>query len=247
MIESDPSHPHRLRLETRPAVSFAAAALVLMVGATGINLWIYSGALLPVGITVAMFACVSGLAVRGIATGYPHAGLGACNIVTLTRASLCAILIGALFQTELQATSSWTLFVIATIAFSMDGLDGWLARRESLVSDFGARFDMEIDALLGATLALLLWQSGKVGPEILALGFMRYAFVAASFVFPWLSAPLPQRFRRKVICVVQIAALIFLMTPIVPDAARLPVSLAATAVLMWSFAIDTLWLARRSK
>ena len=49
--------------------------------------------------------------------------------------------------------------------------------RSNEASSFGARFDMETDALLILVLAALVWQHGKAGPWILAAGLMRYAFV----------------------------------------------------------------------
>ena len=39
------------------------------------------------------------------------------------------------------------------LLLALDGLDGWAARRQGLVSAFGARFDMEVDALLILALA----------------------------------------------------------------------------------------------
>jgi hypothetical protein len=75
---------------------------------------------------------------------------------------------------------------------------------------------------------------------------MRYAFVAAAFVWPALQAPLPQSFRRKAICVVQIAALIFLIFPLTPQVAAMPVAAIAALLLSWSFLVDILWLVRRA-
>ncbi|MGA9251488.1 MAG: hypothetical protein WBV71_03470, partial [Roseobacter sp.] len=67
-----------------------------------------------------------------------------------------------------------------------------------------------------------------------------------SYIWPELRAPLPQAFRRKAICVVQIAALILLMFPLTPQAAALPVATLAVIALSWSFLIDILWLTRRA-
>ena len=49
----------------------------------------------------------------------------------------------------------------------LDGLDGWLARRAGMASAFGARFDVEVDALLIQALAILTWRYGKAGPWVL--------------------------------------------------------------------------------
>ncbi|MFH7468205.1 CDP-alcohol phosphatidyltransferase family protein, partial [Pseudomonas syringae group genomosp. 7] len=77
------------------------------------------------------------------------------------------------------------------------GVDGWLARRSGLVSRFGARFDMEVDAALALILSLHLLAGTAVGAEALVLGLARYAFVAAGLAWPWLSADLPPTDRRK--------------------------------------------------
>jgi len=98
-----------------------------------------------------------------------------------------------------------------------------------------------------AALSLVLLASGKVGVEILVLGFMRYAFVVASWVWPWLDAPLPPSFRRKLICVVQIAALIVLLSPVIGGPLAILISAGAAGLLCWSFLIDTRWLARQAK
>lgn len=189
---------------------------------------------------VALFTIIVVLCFRGLLHSYPHATFGACNIVTLCRAALVAVLAGAIFG----SAAPWMFFTIATIAFALDGIDGWLARRAGLVSTFGQRFDMEVDALLGAVIAIVLLSQGTVGPEILVLGFSRYVFVIAGLMWPALQADLPQSLRRKTICVVQIAALIVLVFPLSPSVIMMPVSVFAAVFLLWSFAVDTLFLMR---
>ncbi|WP_282128964.1 CDP-alcohol phosphatidyltransferase family protein, partial [Roseobacter litoralis] len=171
-----------------------------------------------------------------------HRSLGMGNGVTLIRAALVAVLAGAVVDAQ---PATWAVFALACMAFALDGLDGWLARRSGLTSAFGARFDMEIDALLGAVLALILLTDGHVGPEILFLGFTRYAFVVASLFLPKLRAALPDSLRRKTICVIQIAALIALICPLTPLWLMAPLSWGAAGLLLWSFASDTRWLLGR--
>lgn len=179
----------------------------------------------------------------GIAHSYPHPVLGACNAVTLARVAMVAFLAGAVGVADAHP---WVVFSVAALAFALDGVDGWLARRSGLVSGFGARFDMETDAGLGAILSLWLLVSGTAGPEILILGFMRYAFVAAAYVTPSLRAPLPESLRRKAICVVQIATLIILACPLSPAPVAAPLGAVAALLLSASFVTDILWLARRA-
>ena len=204
------------------------------------------GALVSVGL-FALLACVIAYLMRA---HYPHTRLGSANAVTLLRAALVCALVAPLAAevfapAPIPSQARWLITAIATLALVLDGLDGWLARRSGLSSSFGARFDMEVDAALGLILALSVAIAGTVGVWVLALGAMRYAYVLAGFALPWLNAPLPERFRRKLICVVQIGTLIVLT---VPGLGALPATLlaaSATLALGGSFAADIIWLARR--
>lgn len=177
---------------------------------------------------------------------YPHPRFGACNGVTLLRAGLGASLLAPLLSGDAgqAALGGWAVALVALFALSLDGVDGWLARRQGLASGFGARFDMEIDAGLALILALHAFADGMGGIVVLTLGVMRYVFVAASWVLPWMAAPLPDKFGRKVVCVIQIAALIALQVPILESGAALGIAWAAVTALIWSFGRDTLWLWR---
>ena len=102
---------------------------------------------------------------------------------------------------------------IASVAAALDGVDGWIARRTRTATAFGARFDMETDALLILVLSALVWKSGKTGPWVLASGLMRYAFVAAATIWPWMQEPLEPSRRRQEVCVVQVVALLVALLP----------------------------------
>lgn len=193
-----------------------------------------------------LVVAVTLVALRGL-DGYPHHRLGACNLVTLLRAGAAGVMTVALTAPEVVVPpmTGWALTALALASLSLDGVDGWLARRSGLASAFGARFDMEVDALFALVLALGLLATGKAGVWVLALGVMRYLFVAAAAVLPWLAAPLPDRLSRKTVCVVQIAALILMTAPPVAPPLSVAIGAAATAALVWSFAVDVVWLWRR--
>ena len=185
-----------------------------------------------------MGAVIAGLALR---RSFPHETLGACNVVTLARMTIVAGLVAPLV---FGAASGWALVAVASLALALDGLDGWLARRDRRASDFGARFDMEVDAAFA--LVLSLHALGTAGPLVLVLGLARYAFVAASLFLPWLARPLPERFGRKAVCVLQLAALILLQVPGIPPPVAFALVAVASAALGWSFGRDILhlWRAR---
>ena len=111
-------------------------------------------------------------------------------------------------------------------------------------SEFGARFDMEVDALLIMALSILVWQHGKAGGWVLLSGLLRYAFVAAGWIDPWLARPLPPSRRRQTVCVVQIVALCVALAPAVPVSASTIVAATALVALAASFLVDVIWLWR---
>lgn len=197
---------------------------------------------------LAVFALVAAIARARIGSGHPHARFGAANTITLARAAGTALLAAYLLQPQLlQGGAGWIAGTGAAVLLALDGIDGWLARRQGLASDFGARFDLEVDALLILVLAALALGLGKAGPWVLGLGLMRYAFALAARLMPPLRAELPPSLRRKTVCVLQIAALALLLLPgILPP---LSAAIAATAfiVLAWSFALDVRWLLRRDR
>jgi phosphatidylglycerophosphate synthase len=246
MLRNSVSIPARVQRDTPikgTAVGhFAGLVVALLIGLFGASLATY-GPSMATFVVMLMFSGVGAIALRGLKASRATF-LGAANVVTTTRAAMVAFLAGVILQPLTLDPLAWTIFAIAIVAFAMDGIDGYLARRNHTATPFGARFDMEIDALLGAVLSLILLTSGRVGPEILVLGFMRYAFVVLGFVWPWLNGPLPESLRRKTICVIQIGALIALLCPITPTVLLTPISMIASATLFWSFAADTLWLKR---
>jgi phosphatidylglycerophosphate synthase len=168
--------------------------------------------------------------------------LGTANLITATRALLVAVVAGAAVV-PITPSAAGLAVAIGSVAALLDLADGWVARRTGSTSAFGARFDMEVDALLILVLAGLVWRYGVTGPWVLASGLMRYAFVALARVWPWLARPLPPSRRRQAACVVQIVALLVALAPVTPA----PLGLAAAAIglgaLTWSFAVDVAWLA----
>ncbi len=224
-----------------PAVIFGALSAVLLAGIWVVSARVYSTAVVP----ALLFTVIALVAGAGLLRHYVHPSLGACNVVTLLRAALVCLLAGAIALPPATDAAAWILCAIASLALAMDGLDGWLARRSGLSSAFGARFDMEIDALLGAVLSLIVWQAGAGAVvAVFLLGFMRYIFVMATWIWPWLAAPLPENMRRKTVCVIQIAALIILLVPILPSGVFALIAYGAAGLLGWSFAVDITHLMR---
>jgi len=119
---------------------------------------------------------------------HPHATFGAANYVTFGRALLTIVL---LWIATLPPASrlAWAAGWVAGVIAALDGVDGWLARRSGTNSAFGARFDMETDAAFLMVMCILALRYGKAGAWVLAIGLMRYLFVAGGWLWPWLAGP----------------------------------------------------------
>ncbi|MEM9247569.1 MAG: CDP-alcohol phosphatidyltransferase family protein [Pseudomonadota bacterium] len=194
--------------------------------------------------TTVLYAAVSVITAWALRRSFPHGTLGYCNAVTQVRLALLALVATCLMA---DPTPNWAVFTLATLTFALDGADGWLARREGLVSEFGARFDMEVDSLFALVLALGALASGAAGLLILLLGTARYLFWAAHFAWPWLAGPLPERFSRKAVCVAQIATLVALQAPGLPPLLGQAATVAVALILLWSFERDIRWQWQRHR
>jgi len=136
---------------------------------------------------------------------------------------------------------------MATIALVMDGLDGWVARKSGLSSEYGAQLDMELDSLLMLILCILAWQWDQAGPWVLFCGLARYGFLVAGAIMPWFKRQLPEAFRRKTCCVLGVGGLTATLWPWPWPWLGTALACTATLSLALSFGIDTLWLIRHRK
>ena len=169
---------------------------------------------------------------------------GPADRVTLGRTVLiggCAT-IAILILTGAMSARPWWLLALAAPALLLDGVDGFVARRTGTASAAGARLDMEMDAALIMVLSVIATQS--LGWWALALGGMRYAFVAAAWFRPQLSRPLAFSQFRRVVAAIQGVTLAAALSPAVPlMPARIAVA-AALALLIISFGRDVITLER---
>jgi phosphatidylglycerophosphate synthase len=192
-----------------------------------------------------VFAIVMLVAIARLRGNHPFARFGPANQITTARVTLVALVVGLIGEPVRPATAASAAAASGLVTL-LDGVDGWLARLSGMASEFGARFDMEIDALLIMALAILAWQYDKAGPWVIMSGLLRYLFVGAGWLLPWLQDPLPSSRRRQAICVIQTTGLTLTILPvIVRPLSLLPASVALIA-LCYSFLVDTLWLWRHA-
>src|SRR5579859_7306782 len=116
--------------------------------------------------------------------------------VTLTRALLIAGVAGLVADSFTRPVSVTALVTLSAVALALDAVDGQVARRTGTATPLGARFDGEADAFLILLLSIAV--SRDYGSWVLVIGAARYAFLMAGWLIPWLRAPLPPRFWRKV-------------------------------------------------
>lgn len=190
-----------------------------------------------------VFGAAAVVVVRAVARQHPFDRFGPANGVTSVRLMLTSLVAGFAAEAPIAGVPA-AAAALALGVTALDGLDGWLARRTGLSSPFGARYDMETDALLIMVLAVLAWEHDKAGGWIVLAGAMRYLFVAAGYVWTWMDAPLPPSQRRKVVCVVQIVGLGLVVSPLLAPPMSTGAAALTLAALTWSFGVDVLWLAR---
>ncbi len=169
---------------------------------------------------------------------------GPANRITLARSVLVGAVAAFLGSPGGEAHAVWVTGA-ATIALVMDGLDGLVARKTGLDSDYGAQLDMELDSLSMLVLSLITWQWDTAGPWVLFCGLARYAFLLAGHTWPWFARPLPPVFRRKTCCVIGIGGLTAALWPWPWAGLGTALAGAATGALFLSFAVDTVWLVQR--
>ncbi|MBK1723144.1 CDP-alcohol phosphatidyltransferase family protein [Thiocystis violacea] len=193
--------------------------------------------------SAAVYAVVLGWLSRQLPGHLPHPRLFPANQVTLLRLGLTALLAG--WIGEPLDLDSWRPALVAALILVLDGLDGWLARRGGWASAFGARFDMETDALLVLVLAALIFSQDKAGHWILLIGLARYLFLASARIWPWLNRPLPPSRRRQTFCVLIVLTLLLTLTPPIQPPASMGLAALGLVFVGYSFAVDLWWLWRQ--
>lgn len=194
---------------------------------------------------IALFAFGGAVVIAQVGRWHPHARFGVANGITVLRGGGAALFAALALDPPVAAgTGGWPAFAVAVALFALDGVDGLMARRQRLASAFGARFDLDVDAALMLALAVLAVGLGKAGPWILAIGLMRYVFVAAGRVEPALARPLPPSRRRSAVCALQVGTLTLLLAPPVTPPFSEAIAALSLAALAASFWADVRWLRR---
>ncbi len=197
-----PTAPLRASVVTSKLIGLAAVVALATAARAALPL----GERYPLKAAV-LFAAIMGLSIGFLQQHHPFARFGAANQITTLRAILVALVAGLVGEPRLPAVAAAA--AAASVAVTLlDGVDGWLARRHDIASRFGARFDMEIDALLILALSVLAWRHDKAGAWVVASGAAAIRLRRGRRAGPMAAR---RRCRRaaaaRPICVIQIAAL----------------------------------------
>jgi hypothetical protein len=95
-------------------------------------------------------------------------------------------------------------------------------------------------------LSMVVWQHDRAGVWVLLCGGMRYIFVAAGWLMPWLAGPLRSTRRGKTVAVGQLVGLGIALVPVFPVGMSRTAAAITLLALAWSFALDIGWLFRQS-
>ncbi|HEX8008340.1 MAG TPA: CDP-alcohol phosphatidyltransferase family protein, partial [Trebonia sp.] len=162
--------------------------------------------------------------------------------VTLTRAVLCAGVAGLVAASFGRPVSITALVTLSAVALPLDAVDGQVARRTGTATLLGGRFDGEVDAFLILLLSIVVSQA--YGSWVLVIGAARYALLLAGWLIPWLAAPLPPRYWRKVVAAVQGIVLTIAASGLLDRLTGMIAVAAALLLLAESFGRDVIWLYR---
>ena len=242
---ADEGAPPTIRLADKGALPTIRLATLLGMLATAALLGVVSA---TAGLGVAGW--IAGLATGSAATALLAAArtrsdqpsVHPADWVTLTRAVLIAGVAGLVADSFGRPVSVTALVTLSTVALVLDAVDGQVARRTGTATPLGARLDGEVDAFLILLLSVAV--SRDYGGWVLAIGAARYALLLAGWLIPWLAAPLPPRFWRKVVAAVEGIVLTVAASGVPSRLAGMIAVAAALLLLAESFGRDVIWLYR---
>ena len=242
---ADESAPLTIRLAGKAALPAIRLAAILGLLAAAVLLGVVSA---TAGLGVAGW--IVGLATGSAATALlvrarmrsDQPAILPADWVTLTRMLLIAGVAGLVADSFSRPVSITALVTLSTVALVLDAVDGQVARRTGTATPLGARIDGEVDAFLILLLSIAVSQD--YGGWVLAIGAARYALLLAGWLIPWLAAPLPPRFWRKVVAAVQGIVLTVAVSGVTSRLVGMIAVAVALLLLAESFGRDVIWLYR---
>lgn len=170
-----------------------------------------------------------------------HDPFGIANSITLLRGFVICTLLTSITTTTNEPPIELIQLALALAALVLDWIDGRAARLFHQPSQFGARFDVEIDSFFLVTVCFVLIDRQALGVWILILPALRPSFFVVQL---WLSLnqrTLPLNRRRSMIAGFAATLMVIAMIPSFETGAALSVTVAL-ALTVYSFAVDLTWL-----
>jgi CDP-diacylglycerol---glycerol-3-phosphate 3-phosphatidyltransferase len=165
------------------------------------------------------------------------------NVLTVLRLVVVPFFVACMFvEGEGWRSTALVVFLLASLT---DQLDGWLARRYGLITDFGKIADPIADkALIGAALVTLSvlgelpwWVTAAILLREIGVTALRFAVIRHGII--------PASYGGKVKTVLQIVAIALYIFPLVPDPLRwiaMGLALAVTVVTGLDYVIRAIRL-----
>ncbi|GAA3811451.1 CDP-diacylglycerol--glycerol-3-phosphate 3-phosphatidyltransferase [Sphaerisporangium flaviroseum] len=165
------------------------------------------------------------------------------NVLTVLRLVVVPFFVACMFvEGEGWRSAALLVFLLASLT---DQLDGWLARRYGLITDFGKIADPIADkALIGAALVTLSvlgelpwWVTATILLREIGVTALRFAVIRHGII--------PASYGGKVKTVLQIVAIALYIFPLVPDPIRwiaMGLALAVTVVTGLDYVIRAIRL-----
>lgn len=128
---------------------------------------------------------------------------------------------------------AYAVGLVAATIITLDGLDGYLARKHGTESEVGGHLDMETDALHVYVLASLAVALDRLAPWILVIGTMRYSYVVVFAAFRLVERVEPRRMLGKfaAVFVLYAMAAVFLL----PRVVHYPAVVISSLLILYSF------------
>src|SRR5436190_20333723 len=100
------------------------------------------------------------------------------NALTIARLAMIPVFIGLILSSD--GGHSWAAAIVFGVAGVTDQIDGWVARRWHVESEFGKIADPLADRLMIDAAVILLWNAGRLPWVALAIPARDVALVAGS-------------------------------------------------------------------
>jgi len=209
-------------------VTWTLAHAMWMLALAAVSLLLHSPLVAAVGGAASLGFFVLGNRGRFTAQG----PFGAANAVTSLRLALVVAIAAS--------TRAGPALAIALVLFlALDGVDGYLARVTRAGSRFGARYDMETDALLVLVAGLKLFAAGRLGAFVVIPGLLRYTYAAAVVLLPEGRGEAPRSLLGRSVFAVVVLAFSVSAWPLLERHGA--VTATATALIVLSFARGVLY------